>query len=58
MSDLCAHQLMMMNDGFIVCHLAATLLSAMWHLECMSKKGWDGGNLLCMVMMLGVITIK
>ena len=37
-SDWCAHQLMMMNNGFVVGLLAATLLTAMWHLECVSAK--------------------
>ena len=53
MSDLCAHQSVMMNNGFIVCHLVAIR-----HLECVSAKGWDGDNLLCMVMMLGVSTVR
>ena len=45
-------------NGFVVCHLVATMLSAMWHLECVSAKGRDGDNLLCMMIMLGIITIR
>ena len=48
MSDLCAHQSVMMKNGFIVHHLVAIR-----HLECVSDKGWDGDNLLCMVIHFG-----
>ena len=57
---LIAHQLTMMNDEFgsVVRHLAATSLTATWHLGCLSVKGGQVDDLLCMVTMLGVITIK
>ena len=49
----------MTNDKFefIVHHLVATSLSAMWHLGCVSVKKGEGNDLLCMVTMLSVVTV-
>ena len=51
---------MMMNDRFesIVHHLVATLLSAMWHLGCVSVMRNEGDDLLCTVTTLGVVTVE
>ena len=49
----------MMNNGFesVIRHLVTMSLSAMWHLGCVSVKRKDGGDLLCTVMMVGIVTI-
>ena len=48
-----------MNDRFesVVRHLVTTSLSATWHLGCVSVKRKEGEDLLCMVTMLGVVTV-
>ena len=55
----CLGSWMMTNDGFesVICHLVTRLLSATWHLGCVSVKRTEGDNLLCMVRTLGVVTI-
>ena len=49
----------MTNDRFesVVHHVVATSLSATWHLGCVSVKRKEGEDLLCMVTMLGIITV-
>ena len=49
-----------MNDGFksVVHHLVATSLTATWHLGCVSVKKMEGDDLLCMVTMLSVVTVR
>ena len=48
-----------MNDRFksVIHHLVTMSLSATWHLGCVSVKRKDGDDLLCMVTMLGVVTV-
>ena len=48
----------MMNDGFVIHRLVATLLTAMWHLGCVSVRVRGTDNLLCMVTTLGVVTVR
>ena len=57
--DHCLGSWTMMNNGFesVIRHLFTTSLSATWHLGCVSVKRKDGDDLLCMVTMLGVITV-